>query len=69
MIFLTWLGEHWSSITTDTVTFVYAVEKAGGLRTICNKFMGPKQDTGVLSTTKKEQTNETVTAPVTSTVS
>ena len=46
MLFLTWLSEHWSQITADTVTFIYAVEKAGGLRTIAGKFIGPNQSGG-----------------------
>lgn len=66
MQYLNWIAEHWSSITTDTVTFVYAIEKAGGLRTIISKFMGPKPDVVVTSTQTSTQSNEksTPSSPV-----
>jgi hypothetical protein len=39
---LDWLNNHKEDIWASFISFIYAIEKAGGLRTIWSKILGPK---------------------------
>jgi hypothetical protein len=52
---LDWFNNHKEDIWASVLSFVYGLEKAGGLRTVWSKILGPKPPQAEVETNKQDK--------------